>query len=423
VKSGYLSEYFRGVAAKHLSSVEADILVSNQHEFNGVEGLRTLLGEPTGKERYDATLIYLGEDDDSTIIEESSLTWYDARQKGRLERGVMRWEYRLYFPSTRVSAAAAAGDLLVIGLQQNGRLLVIIADNGSSAANQIAWLFGIEQAAQQGFLVKSDLEEERDRVKLTSRLVLERIGIEVESTAPDYLSLLLDRFGARFPSTKEFSSFARSTLTDTDPLDAPDATLMAWMEREEILFRTLERHIIADRLAGGFVAADGSVDVEGFLQFSLSVQNRRKSRVGLAFENHVEVLLATHALRFSRTAVTENRSKPDFLFPGSEEYHNTEFKTELLTMLAIKSTCKDRWRQILAEADRIPGKHLLTLETGISRQQTDEMNEKGVQLVVPHQLHETFTCEQRKWLINLSEFISLVLAKQGNTGVKFDLLS
>ena len=423
MKPGYLSQYFQGIAAKRLSSVEADILTSNQHEFNGVEGLRTLLGEPSGKERYDATLIYLGEEDDATITEDGSLTWYDARQKARLERGVKRWEYRLYFPTTRVSDAAVAGDLLVIGLQQNGRLLVIIAGNGSSAANQIAWLFGIGQAAQQGFLVKSKLEEEHDRVELTSRLILERIGIAVESTAPDYLALLLDRFGARFPSTKDFSAFARSTLSGIDPLGAPDATLMAWMEREEILFRTLERHIIADRLAGGFIADGGNVDVEGFLQFSLSVQNRRKSRVGLAFENHIEVLLEAHGISFSRTAVTENRSKPDFLFPGSAEYHSASFDMSLLTMLAVKSTCKDRWRQILAEADRIPKKHLLTLETAISRQQTDEMNEKDVQLVVPRQLHETFSVEQRKWLMDIEEFINLVQAKQRSASIKADLFA
>jgi hypothetical protein len=49
MKQGYLSQYFSGVAAKRLSSVEANILISNQHEFNGVEGLRTLLGEPVGQ--------------------------------------------------------------------------------------------------------------------------------------------------------------------------------------------------------------------------------------------------------------------------------------------------------------------------------------------------------------------------------------
>jgi hypothetical protein len=43
MKKGYLSQYFEGVAAKRLSSVEADILVSNQHEFQGVEQLKSIL--------------------------------------------------------------------------------------------------------------------------------------------------------------------------------------------------------------------------------------------------------------------------------------------------------------------------------------------------------------------------------------------
>jgi hypothetical protein len=158
------------------------------------------------------------------------------------------------------------------------------------------------------------------------------------------------------------------------------------------------------------------VDVEGFLRFSLSVQNRRKSRVGLAFENHLEILLGQHGIRFSRTAVTENRSKPDFLFPSAEAYADAGFDASRLTMLGVKSTCKDRWRQILAEADRIPEKHLLTLEPAISRQQTDEMREKRVRLVVPFELHETYLQEQRDWLLDLREMISMVRARQEYPG-------
>ncbi|MCF7986875.1 MAG: hypothetical protein K9L60_04840, partial [Methylovulum sp.] len=80
---------------KRLSRVEVDALSSNQHEFNGVEGLRDMLGEPEGKVRYEAKFLYLTDYDDDPIIEDGFLTWYDARQKARLEKGVMRWEYRL----------------------------------------------------------------------------------------------------------------------------------------------------------------------------------------------------------------------------------------------------------------------------------------------------------------------------------------
>lgn len=412
MRQGHLSEYFSGVAAKRLSGVEASILVSNQHEFNGVEGLRGLLGEPDGKIFYEATLMYLADGLDAPVSEDGRLTWYDARQKARLERGVQRWEYRLYFPTTRVSDLAREGDLLVIGLQNSGRLLVIVAADDSSAARQISWLFGLGAASQRGFLIREELSGEQDRIALTSRLILESIGIAVEAPAPDYLGLIREKFGTRFPATREFSAFARSFHADLDAVADPDGTLMAWMETEELLFRTLERHIIAEQLERGFRASDGTVAVDDFLQFSLSVQNRRKSRVGLAFENHLEVIFGRNRLLFDRTAVTENRSKPDFLFPGGSAYHDLGFDAAQLTVLGVKSTCKDRWRQVLAEADRVPHKHLITLKTAISRQQTAEMQEKGLQLVVPRALHETFYPDQCSWLMDLKQFLALVQERE-----------
>ncbi len=59
MKQGYLSQYFEGVALKRLSAVEADVIRSNQHEFNGVESLRSILGEPSGKVRFAARFLYL----------------------------------------------------------------------------------------------------------------------------------------------------------------------------------------------------------------------------------------------------------------------------------------------------------------------------------------------------------------------------
>lgn len=412
MKHGYLSQYFQGIAAKRLSRVEADILTSNQHEFNGVEGLRVLLGEPDGKVRYPSDIIYLSDEDDVAAPEEGILTWYDARQKARVQRGVMRWEYRLYFPDTKASGQASAGDLLVIARQQNGRLLVIIAEQHSGIGSQIEWLFGTANLDQAGFFVKSGLEEQRDRIEFTSRTILESIGIVVETTAPGYLDVMLQKFGAKFPTTREFSAYARSTLSHLDPAGCPDTVLMAWMEQEEILFRTLESRLIAERLTQGFADTGKGVDVEGFLKFSLSVQNRRKSRVGLAFENHLEVLFSAHGVRFTRTAVTENKAKPDFLFPGVAEYHHEDFDAGLLTMLGVKSTCKDRWRQVLAEADRVVHKHLITLEPAISVHQTEEMVSKNLQLVVPRQLHGTYTQGQQPFLMDVTGLIALLRAKQ-----------
>jgi hypothetical protein len=413
MKRGYLSEYFEGVAAKRLSAVEANVLLSNQHEFNGVEGLRAILGEPDGKSHYDAKLLYLNDQDDNLIVEDAVFTWYDARQRARIERGVMRWEYRLYFPTTNVSLNAAAGDLLVIAKRREGGLVVVIAENGSSIARQIEWLFGFADLAHPGFSVKSELETEQDRIEFASRFILESIGVVVETSEVTFLETMLEKFTGKFPTTRAFSAYARSTLDDVHPADSPDSVLMAWMEREEILFRTLERHLIADRLSQGFGGeVSAGVDVDGFLSFSLSVQNRRKSRVGLALENHLEHIFLGCGIHYARTAVTENKAKPDFLFPGVAAYQDPAFDLLRLTILGVKSTCKDRWRQVLAEADRIKDKHLLTLETAISTHQTDEMAAKRLQLVLPRALHGTYTVAQQAWLIDLSAFTDLVLDRQ-----------
>ncbi len=67
-----------------------------------------------------------------------------------------------------------------------------------------------------------------------SRRILEEIGIEVVDTDIDYLPLLLENFGEAFPSTREFSSFARGTVVDISSVDNPDLAYMAWIEKEEI---------------------------------------------------------------------------------------------------------------------------------------------------------------------------------------------
>lgn len=224
---------------------------------------------------------------------------------------------------------------------------------------------------------------------------------------------LLENFAGKFPTTKEFSLFARTTLKDVNAIEEPDAALMAWMDHEEKLFRRMERQIVDQRLRNGFISND-ETDVDGFISFSMSVHQRRKSRAGYALEHHLEEIFRQHKISYSRTAETENKAKPDFLFPGITQYHDINFSPSLLTMLGVKTTCKDRWRQVLSEAERIDKKHLLTLEPGISENQTDEMRSHKLQLVLPLSIHETYRESQRGWLMNVRDFIQHVARKQGS---------
>lgn len=412
MNEGYLSQYFEKVAAKRLTAVEADIAVSHQHEFNGSRELKSVLGTGTGgKIQFPTTFVWLGQENEA-LSSEGFVTWYDARRDHPT-----RTEYRLYFPTTDVSEMAKAGDLMLIAKRTNGSVMIIIAAAGTSIESQLLWLFKIPVQTDLDFALQDMQQGDDKEVDFAVRFILDELGIDIEEPEADYLDSVLAKFSGILPTTKEFSLLTRQTLKEVNALDDPDATLMSWMNYEEKLFRRMERHDVEKRLHTGFISDTGT-DIDGFLKFSLSVQNRRKSRAGLALENHLEAIFQIHGIRYSRVAKTENRAKPDFLFPGASEYHNPQFENSLLTMLGVKTTCKDRWRQVLSEAARIPNKHLLTLEPGISENQTDEMKAQNLQLVLPAAIHDTYQETQKAWLMNLKDFMKYVSIKQIRTESK-----
>lgn len=402
-----ISQLFEGAAAKWLSAVDAEPGRSNQHEIGGLPsvGFRAHLGEPAKDDvlRFDATMAYLGDDEDEPPeIVEDTVSWYDCRSKNPSRPP----EYRLYYRSNAVTDRIAEGDLMVIAKARDGSLLIVFAPGESEVESQIRHVFGFGELGER-FQAAS---MPASALTLPLKLLLEEIGvatIEPDDATAD-LEIVLERFPDRFPSTAEFSSLARE-LSRADPLGQPDDTLLAWMEREEALFRAYEREVVLERLEQGFHG-----DVDEFVRFSLSVHNRRKSRMGHAFENHLSALFNSHRLRFEkggRKRVTENKSKPDFLFPGFSEYHDPAFPTSRLFLLGAKTTCKERWRQVLAEGKRLRTKYLATLEPGISETHTDEMRAQSLTLVVPSPVQGTYSESQRQDLLALDGFIERVKAE------------
>lgn len=405
MEAGYLNKYFSGVAVKRLSEVETNRAVSNQHEYNARKPMDQIFGTEEPKKEFCSSFLYVG--DNIAINAEGKMTWYDARYKHPT-----RTEWRLYFQTTEVSKRAKTGDSLLICKKTDGTLLIIIAQKDSTIESQLYWLFGLHETDTEKFVGKTEFDSGNDKIELAARMILEQIGIEYEDKSVEsYLEPMLFEFQGRFPSTKAFSEYARNTITDVDPIEEPDTALVKWVNREEALFKLMEQHLISERLKSGFVT-EGKVDVDAFIQFSLSVHNRRKSRAGLSLENHIEALLKNQNILYSHTPITENKSKPDFIFPGIEAYKDMKYPHIYLTMLGAKSTCKDRWRQVLSEADRIEKKHLLTLESAISENQTNEMMDKKLQLVLPLPLHETYTMAQRSWLYSVKMFLEEVKEKQ-----------
>ena len=151
----------------------------------------------------------------------------------------------------------------------------------------------------------------------------------------------------------------------------------------------------------------GFQSVEEFVRIANMVLNRRKSRAGKSLEHHLSAIFDGNAVRYESQAVTEGRKKPDFIFPSGEAYRDSSFCVDKLVSLAAKTTCKDRWRQVLNEADRLRDKpkYLCTLQQGISGAQMDEMQTENVILVVPRPYIRTYPADRQDRIWTLAKFV------------------
>ncbi len=214
----------------------------------------------------------------------------------------------------------------------------------------------------------------------------------------DYNYSVPENWHKRFPSGAEIIKYL--PLVAKFRSKNPDDLLIERRNVEYSLFRKIEEIHVLEQVRAGFDSVDSFIDLAN------SVSNRRKSRSGKSLELHLETLFTEQSLTtFSTQCVTEGNKRPDFIFPSCLAYHDSDWPSEKLRMLAVKTTCKDRWRQVISEADRIKEIHLFTLQEGVSCNQYQEMRSAGVKLVVPFSLHRKYPEEIRHELISLTDFI------------------
>lgn len=414
-----LTELFDGIAAKRLVAVEVAPEASNQHELNGIAPVLRVFGRPEGKLYIPTQFVYL-DDSESGDSSPGQLTLYNARADDP-----KRNEYRLYYSKNPVLSKAEPGDLFILAKRRDADSAVaIVAPAGSSAELQLEWLFGLDSQLSTAFVARGSSELHESQLDISRRLVLDAIEEVVPAPAGTLVDLVVEKFGTEFPSTREFSEFARSTLPEVRAGEDPDAAIVAWMNREEELFAAFSSHLLSSQLQGLIEAAGAPpVDPSPFQELMLGHQNRSKSRAGHALENHLEAVFNALRVPYTRGHLTENRAKPDFVFPGGTEYDDSAFDTSHLTMLAAKRTLKDRWRQVLSESERIAEKHLITLQAPISENQTDEMRAHAIQLVVPASLQSAFSPDQQTWLMSVGEFVALLNRRSGRSLAEADRTS
>ncbi len=256
------------------------------------------------------------------------------------------------------------------------------------------------------------LDTEEDIIEIQATLgvdivgswgVFDSQGSLIFENPQNCISRLFRKFSSSqssFPTGQVFSDYTQNAVNKCISKfgeNSTDKQLLRLIENEYRLFRMVERNLCQSKVSRLFK------NIDDFLSTAATILNRRKSRAGRSLENHVEYLFNSASLNFDMRPPIDGN--PDVIFPSKEAYLDDTFPVDKLTMLGVKTTCKDRWRQVLNEAKRIPVKHLLTLQSGISKKQLDEMAIAKIVLIVPKGLHKDYPAEYRSKLLSIDSFI------------------
>jgi type II restriction enzyme len=278
----------------------------------------------------------------------------------------------------------------------------------------MVFAFRNDGSTLQAWLARSDDEEEliqdwtgqvvpgfpiRRRI-VEGQLVLDELFAVPTDACNCAMSDLPSHWALEFPAPTALTAEAvsRMGLHDRDA----DSRLMRRFECEYSIFRTVEAAHVLPKVTSGFKG------VEAFVQLAVSVINRRKSRAGRSLELQLATVFDEEQIAYERQVMTETGSTVDFLFPSLDRYYNAPHGDADIHMLAVKTTLRDRWRQVTQEGRKIEPKHLFTMDEAVPIPQYQDMKSRGVVLVVPQRRVASYPPPIRTDVLTLGRFIELV---------------
>ena len=185
---------------------------------------------------------------------------------------------------------------------------------------------------------------------------------------------------------------------------AVDSRILKRRKCEFELFLSLEEAIELPRIRNGFAT------IAEFLEAAQTILQRRKSRSGRSLELHMREILIEENFQEGKDFSYQPKvgGRPDFLFPNEKAYLNQNFPRENIKMLAVKTTFKDRWRQVTRECPDLQTRYLLTLQEGVSEDQFRLITEAGIRLVVPEPIISKYKNTIRPDILTLEAFLAEV---------------
>ncbi len=211
----------------------------------------------------------------------------------------------------------------------------------------------------------------------------------------------------RFPDNTVFSRITRELLADclrNFSKLSPDKALIKAYSVEYEIFQAVERHVCGNQVSGRLFR-----DINDFLKVASSIMNRRKSRAGRSLENHVETLLNDAGVIHEMRPNLGPDGTPDVIIPSAQSYFDNTYPVNRIMVVGLKTTCKDRWRQVTQEGPRVQQKYLLTLQQGISATQLAQIQAANVSLVVPEPLHRYYP-NKSAHILTVEDFVKTAKA-------------
>lgn len=357
-------------AIKRLVPVEIDPERSHQHEFHAGR-LRTGLGFGDDLVRGRIRLLIYREEQVEPAVVEDGFTLYNARQQNP-----RRSEWHLYYQSRAFGELARPGDLLVLYRPSSGTDLhgVVVAPDTSRAERLLDALMLRNDAVLREFRLvdEPDSTSAPRELAMALSLPLEGEGQQPAIRYPVSDHPLVRKAIAeeRVPVTRKLAEAAGELVpTDTARVD-PDGFLIEALDTETRLYFAIESAVNQGKLND---LQRRAAPVGAYLEWAMAVHQGRKARRGQSLQLHFETILKAASVPYTAQCTTERAEVPDFVVPGCSQYHDPAYPSDLLRIVACKSTSKERWRQILNEAERVPEKYLLTLDEGLSRSTIEQM--------------------------------------------------
>lgn len=368
---------YNSALLKYISANDVGLTNSHQYGFYLPAEIWNIFTPypPTRGQNFDHPVVITWQDGRVT---DSMIKWYgtNTRYEYRLTRFGKDFPFRTY---------DNLGDLLVLIPKSHNEISAYVLDLEDDIS-EIQSVLGVELIRSWAIYRSGDEFQITEDVCLRNKF---RTFAESVSTLPN---------GNLFSETTREAIL--ECLPGFESLSSDEKLLKLYRE-EYNLYKMVERKIFQPQVCRLFTSIDE------FLETAMTIFQTRKPRAGRSLENHVEYLFQRSGIPFQMRQSLDN-TKPDIVIPDKAAYDNPSYPSEKLFIIGVKTTCKDRWRQVTREAPRISKKYILTLQGGISINQLQEMQQTNVKLIVPKPLHNEYPSIFRSTLYSIDQFIELI---------------